>query len=299
MRQIDLREYESRAIPLSGAELAALQEYRQELGLDIAPGTASGSWVLKPGSTVGALEIGDLLEVVIRPKLQIGRVLFLASYALGAFRLRDIERFHFAEDSSAVEALARFFAAASRRAFRRGLLRGYRSREEALTTVRGRIRFDEQIRRRFAIPLPVEVRYDEFTEDVRGNRLVRAALHRLHAMHIADMGLRGELLRTEAVLAEVTLREYAAHAVPEVAFDRLNEHYREVLGLARLILRHGTVKTDHGTIRAAGFLMDMNQVFERFVRRALREQLALTRRAFPAPDDMPRLFLDQDRKIRL
>ena len=43
--------------------------------------------------------------------------------------------------------------AAARRAFGRGLLRGYLTEEEALHTVRGRIRFDEQIRRRYGIPL--------------------------------------------------------------------------------------------------------------------------------------------------
>ena len=32
--------------------------------------------------------------------------------------------------------------------------------------MRGRIRFDDQIRRRFGIPLPVELRYDEFTDDI-------------------------------------------------------------------------------------------------------------------------------------
>ena len=61
--------------------------------------------------------------------------------------------------------------AAARRAFGRGLLRGYLTEEEALHTVRGRIRFDEQIRRRYGIPLPVELRFDEFTEDILANRL--------------------------------------------------------------------------------------------------------------------------------
>ena len=39
--------------------------------------------------------------------------------------------------------------------------RGYRTQEDALHAVRGRIRFDDQIRRRFSIPLPIEVRYDD------------------------------------------------------------------------------------------------------------------------------------------
>ena len=74
------------------------------------------------------------------------------------------------------DTLALALAAAARRAFVRGLLHGYRTEEEALHTVRGRIRFDEQMRRRSGVPLPVEVRYDEFTDDILENRLVKAAV---------------------------------------------------------------------------------------------------------------------------
>ena len=41
------------------------------------------------------------------------------------------------------------FVAAVTRALPRGVLQGYRSEEDALPTVRGRIRFDEQIKRRY------------------------------------------------------------------------------------------------------------------------------------------------------
>ena len=86
--------------------------------------------------------------------------------------------------------LALALASQARRAFSRGLLHGYRTEEEALHTVRGRIRFDEQIRRRFGVPLPVEVRYDEFTDDILENRLVMAAAHRLGGMRLRSQRRR-------------------------------------------------------------------------------------------------------------
>ena len=81
--------------------------------------------------------------------------------------------------------------AASRRAFAGGLLHGYRTEEETLSTVCGRIAFAEQLRRRFDIPLPVEVRYDDFTDDITANRLVKAAGARLRGMRIGDRRSRG------------------------------------------------------------------------------------------------------------
>ena len=148
-------------------------------------------YLLTPGSTVGALEVGDL-SVSIRPKLDISRVLYLASYAMGAFDLRQ-ERFDFGEADTVVEALAAALVAAAKRAFARGLLHGYRTEEEALHTVRGRIIVAEQIRRRFDLLLPVEVRYDEFTDDILANQLVKAAAMRLGAMRLRSRETRRRL----------------------------------------------------------------------------------------------------------
>lgn len=296
MRNLDLREYKkSENVKLSAEEFRALRARLNDLDLRIEP-AGDGAWDITPGSTVGALEIEDVLSVSIQPKLDIGRVFFLASYALGEFRLRDLESFLYPEKDPPLETMARFFADAAQRAFARGLLHGYRSEEEALLTVRGRVRFDEQIRRRFGVPLPVEVRYDDFTEDVLSNRLVKAAALALGAMRLKDPKSRTQLGRVTATLEIVTPVSFAPPNIPTVTFDRLNEHYRHVIGLSRLILQHATVETGRGPVRAAGFLMDMNKVFESFVRRALREELGLPDHAFP---DSNTAHLDRAQQIRL
>ena len=87
--------------------------------------------------------------------------------------------------------------------------------------------------------------------------------------------------------------------MPKVQFDRLNEHYREVVALARLILRHSSFEAVRGRIRAQGFLIDMNQVFEDFVTRALREALRVSWHAFRSDRDIPRIHLAEDRRIPL
>ena len=74
------------------------------------------------------------------------------------------------------------------------------------------------------------------------------------------------------MLDGVSLAEFPPKDVPEVEFSRLNEHYRGVVTLARLILRHGAFEARRGAVRATGFLMDMNQVFQEFVTVALRER---------------------------
>ena len=171
-RRIDLKEY-GRSEPerLSAAELRTL--HASELSIGIVPtGDAESEYYLTPGSIVGAVEIGDL-SVLIEPKIPIPQLLSLVCYAMSRF-VPQRGLFDFPREYALPDLLALALASAARRAFSRGLLHGYRTEEEALHTVRGRIMFAEQIRRRYGVALPIEVRYDEFTDDIPANRLLKA-----------------------------------------------------------------------------------------------------------------------------
>lgn len=278
MREINLTEYQPCEVRLSEDERSALAQAKKDLGLAIEH-NGGDSYTLRPSSIVGAVEVGGL-SVLIRPKIEIKQLISLACYRpdwRDSFQSSD---FDFPEEWALPDVIAAMFAAAAEKAFARGLLHGYVEREEALQTVRGRIRFDEQIRRRFGMPLPVEVRYDEFTDDVLPNRLVKAANRRLRRAGLRDTArsreTRRRLGRIDALLDGVSLCDYPPNAVPEVKFDRLNRHYERVVKLARLILRQDRFEAKRGKFRASGFLMDMNKVFQDFVTVALREKLRLS-----------------------
>ena len=280
MRQLDLQEYQQSEYSLSDAHRDALLSEKKALNLTIEPVMGrEGTYTLRPGSTVGAVEIGDL-SVLIQPKIGIPQLLSLACYAMGVFKPQEERLFDFEEEQALPDTLALALHAAARRAFSRGLLHGYRTEEEALHTVRGRIRFADQIRQRFGIPLPIEVRYDEFTDDITENQLVKAAVARLGGMRLRSRQARRNLGWIAATLENVSPIEFAPKDVPDVTFDRLNEHYRGVVGLSRLILRHSAFESKRGGVRATGFLMDMNVLFQEFVTVALREALGVSEHVF-------------------
>ena len=278
MHEIDLTEYErSGPHTLSVAERDALSSALSSLTIAPVSGTAD-SYQLTPGSTVGAIEIGGL-SVRIEPKIGITQLLSLACYAIGVWP-EQIRNFDFAKDEALPDVLALALARAARSAFSRGLLHGYLTQEETLHTVRGRIRFDDQIRRRFSIPLPIEVRYDDFTDDIMANRLVKAAARRLGRMPLRSPAARRNLGWVTGILDTVSLVDFPRNDVPKVTFDRLNEHYRNVVELSRLVLQQNAFESRRGDVRASGFLMNMNEVFQEFLTVALREALGLSERAF-------------------
>ena len=302
MRKFDLQEYEqSKPYKLSSDERKALRGTELSLSIEDAA-TGDGMHTLTPSSTVGAVEVGDL-SVLIRPKIGIPQLLSLACYAMGVYKPQEQRLFDFKQEAETLlDTLALALAAAARRAFARGLLHGYRTEEEALYAVRGRIRFDEQIRRRFGIAMPLEVRYDEFTDDIVENRLVKAAVARLGEMRLRSRQARRGLGWTAAMLENVSLAEYTPKDVPEVTFDRLNEHYRGAVGLSRLILRHSAFEASRGEVRATGFLMDMNTLSQEFVTVALRESLRVSANTFCSDKQLTgsrRIHLAENNRVGL
>lgn len=295
MHQIDLQEYcRSEPYPLSVAERDALKTILPSLTVEPAVSTES-EYCLTPASTVGAVEVGEL-SVLIRPKIGIPQMLSLACYAMGAYKSQQDRMFDFEEDIALPDTLALALTAYARLAFAQGLLRGYRTEEEALHTVRGRIRFDDQVRRRFGTTLPIEVGYDEFTEDILANRLVKTAVARLTAMRLRSQEARRRLRWVAGTVAKVSYVEFPPSAVPEVRFDRLNEHYRGVVALSRLVLRHSAFESGRGEVRASGFLVDMNVLFQEFVTRALGEAMAVSDGVLCSDTDIPHpVWLDQTR----
>ena len=299
MTEIDLKEHERTEYGLSAAQRDALLREARTLDLSIDPVLdTEGTYRLAAGSTVGAVEIGDL-SLLIKPKIGIPQLLSLACYAMGVFRSREQKFFDFEESEALPDTLALALASAARGAFVQGLLHGYREEEEALQTVRGRIRLEEQMRRRFGIGLPVEVRYDEFTDDILANRLVKAAVSRLAGMRLRSLKARRGLSWVAAMLEQVSPVEFGPNDIPEVRFDRLNEHYRGVVGLARLVLRHSAFESGRGDVRASGFLMNMNNLFQEFVTVALREALGVSEQTLRSDKDVSGVTLDRDNAVRL
>jgi len=296
-KPLRLTEYTATfAVPLTAAERDVLKIMVPSLTIAPSAGTVE-RYDLTPSSTVGVLRIGDL-QIEIVPRLPVEQVLFLVSYALDPRAWRP-ETTSTATEDHLVEAIIPTFVRHVRHALRRGLLHGYKTTDEALTTIRGRIRFADQLRARPGRALPVELQYDDFTDDVIENRLLRAAIERLLRLPLRHESSRRDLRELHGSLATVTPVAYRAGRVPEPAWTRLNGRYRPAVDLARLILDNSSLNLTSGTTTATSVLFDMASVFEDFVVVSLREALGATDRTFPQGAVGRRLRLDSEGDIAL
>jgi 5-methylcytosine-specific restriction enzyme subunit McrC len=266
-RLLNLKEWTPQEIELGPEELSALQ--RGPIPIDITP-SAPRRYVLTPGSVVGAATSAEL-RIIVQPKLAIERVFFLVGYSRGL----DLPRAgaDLAVEPELVEVFATLYLNILRKNLRRGLLLGYVRRNEAEPAVRGRVRFGDQARRRYGLPLPVEVSYDDYTADTEPNQLLKASLRRLSALHLRSTRTRRRLAEMLAVFDGVTDVRFDRQSMPTFLFNRLNERYRQPLELARLIVQNTSPELTAGDVSTVALTFDMNIVFEDFVFAAVGDAL--------------------------
>ncbi|MFJ9647459.1 McrC family protein [Streptomyces sp. NPDC101206] len=258
-----------------------------------------GMWRLRAGSKVGAVAItvpgGERITVRIAPKVPVARLLFLLGYSRDPHGWRD-GTVDLADHSELLPAFAHAVERQTERALRQGLLQGYRATEESALVVRGRIREGDQARRRFGLPLPVEVAYDEFTTDIAENRILRTAVDRLLRLPGVPRTVRRRLSHHRVRLADVT-PVVRGREIPAWRPTRLNGRYHQALRLAQVVLDGSSGEHLPGGLRMDGFLFDMNTVYEDFVCVALQEALRVHggRSVLQTQD----LYMDERAAVRL
>lgn len=289
MRQLTLTEYQPcEGVQLTPAQVDALRTNLPDLRMTPTLGTP-GHFDLVPASTVGTL-VAEGLRVDITPKVRPASLLYMMSVPFNAKAWRgDLAGMDTAKHL--VEALLPTFLRHTEQALSRGPLHRYATMEDRLPTIRGRLLFEQQLRSSPGIPLPVSVRFDDYTADIEENRVLRAAARRLRYL-VSHPAHQQRLNRIDALLSEAASVSYAPAAIPAFTYDRLNGHYRDALQLASLVLQNTGLEHRLGSQPSVTFLADMNKVFEDFVVASLRRELGLSDRELDQNCRHHRVYLD-------
>lgn len=262
--------------------------------ITVTPSWAAGGWTLTAGPHVGLLSVGGV-EVRIRPRISVARLIFLLGYAQDPRAWRD-DPVGLDDHADLWPAMAQVFTRQANKALERGLLQGYRTEESALLVVRGRLREADQLRRRAGLAVPLEVRYDEFDVDIPENQLLRAATERLLKVPRMPTQATRRLRHLLTKLADAG-RLVPGQPLLPTPTSRLNARYQPALALARMVLRSRSVDVLDSGVRATGFLINMNTVFEDFVTIAITEALAPLGGRCVAQDTRHRM--DEAGRVRL
>ena len=254
------------AVDLTRGEAAALNRS----GLVTTQPDVDG-WRVTAEHAVGTVCRGDLV-VRVAPKVGAAQVLTLLARAYGVHGLKlDAELVDVAPDAELSAVLAVLFAQEAGTAMAAGPLRGYRTEDQTVPVLRGRLRIREQHLRRFGVLVPLEVTVDEWTLDTEDNRRLRAASRALLGLPGVPARTVQHLLRLDRMLGEASLPAPGASIAPWTP-TRLNARIHRLLHLADLVLTHTSVESRSGPTETHGFVINMAWLFEILVARLLQEQ---------------------------
>ena len=255
-------------VDLSRNEAAALNASKL---VSVAP--ATDGWSVTAAFAVGALDVAGLV-VRVQPKVGLVKTLQLLARAHGIRHLH-LDDAHVAvlERGDLSTVLAALFAQEAGVALAVGPLRGYRTEDQSLSVLRGRIRLRDQELRRFGMLVPLEVTVDEWTTDTDENRLIRGACRRLLVLPGLTKDLRQRLLRVDRLLADAVV---LPPGVPRIRWQptRLNVKLHRLLRLADIVLDNAAVEHRAGEVQVHGFVVPMEKLFEDLVAQLLREQVS-------------------------
>lgn len=261
-----LHEYQSIELPLTRHQAEALQA----TGFVTVQPASGGGWTVTASSFVGTLVVGGV-ELLIRPKVRPENLFLLLEPGLPESAWRR-EAYDYDISSNLLTSVIGFFARTVEATLARGVLRSYARRDEELVAMRGRLDLSGQFRRSGVLS-PIACTYDDFTEDVPENHVLRAAIRRALMVSGIDVGVRQRLMRQLIALEGVADVAVDASSIDRIHFNRLNEHYGPALGLARIVLMNVTLADARGGTAASSFMVDMNDLFQRFVTDRLRREL--------------------------
>ena len=267
---LELREYGSDVLALSAQQADALNRMGDGKYLSVEPGGHSGHWRVSAHNYVGSINV-EGLQVLVRPKIPLRNLFLLLEVGLKERDWQD-EDVRFETIGDLLPALVSFFARTTGTTLARGLYHSYREERDRLVALRGRIDIARQLAQP-GVVIPTACRFTEFTADLIENSYLKAAVSRsLRVAGVLPIDRR-RLMQHLVTLEDVGDVPHRHTDCDRVVFTRLNEHYKPALRLAQLVLENLTLQDVVGATQASSFMLDMNELFERFVTERLRRTL--------------------------
>ena len=259
------------------AELATAIHERHGHRIDVefpSPRT-EGKYRFKSRGCVGNLPVTEDLAVRVRPKVPVRSLFRMLEYAY------NLDSFQVYEGDAGVGAIDEIYetlvSLLARRVLdrvRQGLYRQYRSEEDTLPYVRGRVLALASLRAGGVAATRLVCEYEELTADVLDNQILAWTLSLLHRFPLGREDVREQVRRaSRALVPMIEPQRVLPRDCVHRFYDRLNQDYQPMHALCRFFLEQSGPTLDGGDHSLLPFTLHMPTLFEAFVARWLQRHL--------------------------
>ena len=142
-----------------------------------------------------------------------------------------------------------------------GKLRNYVAYEEDIRVFRGRLLFDQQIKRNLVNKERLHCRYDELSEDILINQVIKFTLRLLQSQCHSSCS-RKMVVELLTAFGNISDKPVTLQSFDHLSFDRTSARYKPLLEQCRLFIAQLNPDVLAGPAKAFSLLFDMNQLFE-------------------------------------
>lgn len=158
---------------------------------------------------------------------------------------------------------------------KQGLKKDYIVSKEDLSTIKGRISFNESIGLIVQNKRKLTCEYDYFSEDILLNQILKTTIIRLIGVDSLDIKRRKQLNEIRPYFDSVKLVEPSLIQWEKITFDRNSQNYKMLVNVCYFILKNLLLSEETGKYKLMAFTDEqINLVFQNFVLNYYKEYIA-------------------------
>ncbi len=202
-------------------------------------------------------------------KIPIRNIYFLLIYAWNRLPESKVVNISADQYTNIPDLLARVLVNGCNHILKSGLDKDYLERTERYRGVKGKIQFADTLKSNALRYGQTVCSFDEYSEDILQNQILKAAGQALIRIKSLNTGLRKELQTIQWKLQNVSNIELSAKSVDRVKIHRNNYFYHFLLNVCKLIAENTVLDDTKGNYIFKDFIQDevqMRYLFEEFVK---------------------------------
>lgn len=246
----------------------------RQFEVDYPSPSTDGHWRVAAHGWVGHIPVTPELTLVVRPKVPVATIFRMWEYA---YDLKGVEfpegMTHSRHLDELYSQLARNLAKRVLARARKGFYRDYRSEDDRLAVVRGRLDMRHLARAPWSVNL--DCHFQEHTGDLEENRLLTWTLYAIGRSGICSDDVAPIVRQAyRSVQSFTELEHFPAQACLQRRYNRLNTDYQPLHALCWFFLANAGPHYQVGEAAMVPFMFSMPDLFELFVAQWLAAHVA-------------------------
>lgn len=197
--------------------------------------------------------------------IRVQNVYYMLAYAFQVLHEQGYKNVATEEFDNVAELLSAILCRGVSVQIKRGLIRQYISREEALAAPRGKLEIGESIKTQVIRKKQLVCNYDEFSVDAYPNRIIKTTMELLLRGSISK-ARKKEIRKLMIFFDGISILDI--HSINwDIQYDRNNQTYRMLIAVCRFVIKGLLQTTADGSTKIMDYADDqtMAKLYEKFI----------------------------------